>query len=561
MLKRWDGEEASEAQAGDPRRRLVLIGLDACDPLTVRRMAAAGKLPHIARFMDTAARCPVRNPYGLFVGATWANFATGATPDRHGFYCWNEIDRSSYACRLKPPEISHPFFWHAVGKAGRRVALIDIPHAGFPDAVNGTAIAEWGCHDRHYGFHTQPPGRAAALAERFGLHPALGEDPYAVRDFAPDDHVHRVGRSRGVAELKALLDGLLAGVRAKSRLVSAVFEEEAWDLFVAVFGEAHAAGHQLWHLHDPLHPEFDAEARRALGGDPIEAIYRALDEAVGALVARADPGATFMLLLSHGMGLHNDGTLVLAEILRRLEIVYRGGAGRLSPRDLFRRGSQALLPVADRAAAALSVPERLRRSLGRKLGARQFGTAGERRRQAFFAAPNNHVFGGVRFNLAGREAGGWVSEAEMAALAERIEQDLRALVNADTGRPVVRAVTRADRFFRRTAGDSMPDLFVDWNRSAPIEAVRSATIGTVRAPYDYWRTGDHRPGGLLLARAPDLPAGRPLPRIKMEDIPVTLAARLGVALENVDGAAIPWLGGAPLQPSAAGASPARERHS
>ncbi len=563
MLKRWDGGEATMAAAGaGPRRRLVLIGLDACDPLTVGRMAAAGRLPHIARLLAEAARCRVRNPYGLFVGATWANFATGVAPDRHGFYCWNEIDRSSYACRLKPPEIRHPFFWDRVGKAGRRVALIDIPHAGFPAAVNGAAIAEWGCHDRHYGFHAQPPGRAAELAARFGLHPVLGEDPYKAREFAPDDHVHRVGRSRTVAELKALLDGLIAGVRAKSRLVSALFEEEAWDLFVAVFGEAHAAGHQLWHLHDPLHPAFDAEARAALGGDPIEAVYRALDEAVGALVARADPAATFMLLLSHGMGRHHDGTLVLAEVLRRLEIAYRGGAGRLAPRDLFRRGSQALLPAADRAAAALRVPPGLRRSLGRKLGARQFGTAGERRRQAFFAAPNNHVYGGVRFNLAGREGQGWVTESEMAALAERIEEDLRALVNLDTGRPAVRSVTPTDRLFRRTAGDSMPDLFVDWNRAAPIEAVHSAKIGTVRAPYDCWRTGDHRPGGLLLARAPDLPAGRPLPRIAIEDIPVTVAARLGVALDDVDGAVIPWLAGPPLQPSAAAAaSPERERHS
>ncbi len=555
------GERDGAPAPADRRRRLILIGLDACDPATVRRMAADGSLPNIAGFMGQASRCAVRNSYGLFVGATWVNFATGAAPDRHGFYCWNEIDSSTYACRLKPPAIHRPAFWEAIGQAGRRIALIDIPHAGFPAPLNGTAIAEWGCHDRHYGLHSQPPERAAELAARFGLHPVLGGDAYAVRDFAPDDHVHRVGRSRTVAEQKALLDGLLAGVAAKSRLVSAVLAEEKWDLFVAVFGEPHAAGHQLWHLHDPAHRDFDAQVRRALGGDPIASVYRALDAAVGDLIARAEPDATFMLLFSHGMGCHHDGTLVLAETLRRLDICYRGGAGRLSPRDLFRRSSQALLPAADRIASALGVPAPLRRGLGRKLGARQFGTAGERRRQAFFATPNNHVYGGIRFNLAGREAQGWIGEREMAALAERIEDDLRALVNLDTGRPAIRSVTRADRFFRRTAGDRMPDLFIDWHRSAPIEAVHSPKIGTVRAPYDCWRTGDHRPGGLLLVRGPGLPADRPQPRIAMEDLPVTIAAQLGVALEDVDGVAVPWMAGVAGQFSAATASPARDRHS
>ena len=544
----WAQRGSEPGALADGTGPMVLIGLDACDPLTVRRMAAAGKLPNIAALSSEGVRARVRNPYGLFVGATWANFATGVGPDRHGFYCWDEIDSSTYANRLKPPTIAHPFFWQALAGSGRRIALVDVPHASFPEPIEGIAVAEWGCHDRHYGLHSQPPGLAAELVARFGLHPVLGERPYAVHDFAPDDHVHRAGRRRTLAESKALRDDLLAGVATKARLASALFEEGAWDLFVAVFGEAHAAGHQLWHLHDPAHRDFDPEAQRAVGGDPIEAVYRALDAAVGELAARAGPRATVMLLLSHGMGLHNDGTLLLAEVLRRLDIVY-GGAGRFSSRDLFRRGSQALVPAADRLAAALRLPPALRGSLGRKLGARQFCTAGERRRQAFFAAPNNHVYGGVRFNRAGREAKGWLAERDMELLTERLERDLRVLVNLDTGRPAIRSVVRADRLYRRSDADSIPDLFVDWSRSAPIEALWSPAIGTVRAPYDCWRSGDHRLSGQLIVRAPGLPANRPLPRVAMEDIPVTLADRLGIQLSDVDGAVIPWLGAAAIRRS------------
>ena len=106
----------------------------------------------------------------------------------------------------------------------------------------------------------------------------------------------------------------------------------------------------------------------------------------------------------------------------------------------------------------------------------------------------------------------------------------------------------------------MPDLFVDWNRAAPIETVNSPAIGTVRAPYDCWRTGDHRPGGLLLVRGPGLPAGRPLPRMLMEDLPVTIAARLGVVLDDVDGVA-DSLARRPACSAPRPRNGARERHS
>lgn len=519
---------------------LVVIGLDACDPATVRRMAADGLLPNIARLLAEGARAAIRNSYGLFVGATWVDFATGVTPDRHGFYCWDSIDPASYRYRLNPPEIRHPAFWNRLAGAGRRVCVIDVPHSSHEESPNGVAIAEWGCHDRHHGFHSQPPELALEIAARFGQHPVLGITPYSRRNFAPDDEAHRAGCRRTQAELKALTEGLVSGAARKADLSISLLRERRWDLFLTVFGESHAAGHQLWHLHDPRHHDFDPEAQRAVGGDPIALVYQALDEAVGRILREIDGKATVLLLCSHGMGRHHDGTHLLAEILRRFDRHYRGGA-RFAALDRFQRASQALLPAADRIAEAIGVPEPIRWTLARKLGARDLGFRMERARQAFFIAPNNHVYGGIRFNLAGREAGGWLTPDEMEGLADRLAEDLPKLVNVETGGRVVRSVTRTARFHRRSAGDAMPDLLIDWERSAPLEAVVSPEIGTVRALYRGWRTGDHRLAGMLVARGPGLPAGRAFPRIVMRDLPATIAARFNVALDGVDGAPIPWL--------------------
>ena len=378
----------------------------------------------------------------------------------------------------------------------------------YPAPVNGAAIAEWGCHDRHFGFHVQPPGRRPEIVERFGLHPVFGMDPYALRDFAPDDHAHRAGRLRTPAEHKALFDALIAGVGAKTKLAASVLAEEDWDLAVVVLGEGHAAGHQMWAQHEPAHPDHDAAVVAAIGGDPVAEVYRALDRPS----ATCSPDRSrrhVCLLFSHGMGRHHDGTHVLGEILKRLDDRLPAAAPRaLRPRAL-RSGLQALQPVAERLGVAMRLPRRLRQALARKLGARPSARRPNGRARPFSSSPTT-------MSMAASASTGPAARPMAGSRKERRTRSPPARAGLARDResrrpegPLIRAVRRCDAFHRRRDEDSMPDLFIDWDRAAPIETVRSPLIGRVRAPYDGWRTGDHRPGGLLLARGPGLPAGRP----------------------------------------------------
>lgn len=512
------------------RRPVVMIGLDAFDPELALGWAAAGELPILARLLGEGARCAVHNPFGLFVGALWVSFASAWRTERHGFHCWDEVDPATYRWRLNPPAPErYRAFWNRIGDAGLKVAAIDVPHARAAAGVNGLELCEWGCHDRHYGLHSAPPERARRLAARFGLHPGLGDDAWRERHFAADDFVDRSGRYRTPAEDKAFLRRMVDGAAAKGRLLEALIREEGWDLFLAVFGEAHAIGHQQWHLHDPHHPRFDAAVRERLGGDPVLQVYKEIDAALGRVLAAAPADATWLVHLSHGMAAHYDGTHLLDEVLLRLDGLGTGAARqRLKP----------LMPALRRLADLSHVPARWRTFIAQAL--RGDGPA-RRARRRFFAEPNNSVYGGIRLNLIGREPQGRVSPDEAEAVMAALERDLLALVNADTGGPVVHAVHRADRHHRRADGDAMPDLFVEWERGALIERVRSPAVGEVVERYLHWRTGDHRPEGLLLIRGAGFAAGAGFPPIAVEDFGPSIAARLGVTLDEVDGAVVPWL--------------------
>ena len=529
-----------------PKASIIFLALDACDHEIALALASAGELPTLARLFDHAARSLVRNPVGLFVGALWMSFATSLRPDRHGFHCWDEIEVGTYERRLTaPPSGDSPApFWRVLGDAGRRSAVIDVPHSAAKTPVNGLQIVEWGCHDRHFGFHSWPPRAAAEFESAFGLHPVLGIDAHSVREFAPDDYVFREGPLRNLEEEVALFRGLVQGVEAKRKLSAAVLKEGDWDLFLTVFGESHSIGHQQWHLHDETHPRFDRGVVTAMGGDPLRATYAALDRALGELLALAPAEATVLVHLSHGMTAHHDGTHLLDEVLSRIDGFDRDPPAVMGLLGGLRRASISLPRPLLRQMTAFAVPALRRRALSRQLPpAAEYATAQDRARQRFFMEPNNYVCGGVRLNLQGREPRGTVHPDDFDKACGELARDLHALVNVVTGDPVIQSVTRADAHYRRRPDDRMPDLFIDWVRRGPIKTVWSPKTGLIHGPYMNWRSGDHRPDGLLFAYGPGIPTGRQLPSIELEDIAASISRRLGVPLEDVDGKAVDWLSG------------------
>ena len=98
-----------------------------------------------------------------------------------------------------------------------------------------------------------------------------------------------------------------------------------------------------------------------------------------------------------------------------------------------------LPPGLQRRAAAFAVPAIRRLNSGRRLTAcPEFATPGKRARQRYYVEPNNSVIGGLRLNVVGREPNGCVRPEEVDAVSKQLSEDLLALVNVDTGRPVVR---------------------------------------------------------------------------------------------------------------------------
>jgi predicted AlkP superfamily phosphohydrolase/phosphomutase len=501
----------SEPAAG-PLARVLVLAVDAGDKDLILGWAREGVLPTFRSLLETSAWGQTQNPVGFFVGAVWPSFFTGLSPEEHGRYCFSQLRTGTNDhYDVDPKDTRGEPFWEALSANGCRVAILDVPKTVPSPRINGIQIVDWGTHDPEMDFCTSPESLASEIQWRFGPHPVDTCDAFM---------------QRGPKEHAALRDALVTGVRRKADFASHFLERGGWDLFLTVFAESHCVGHHGWHLHDPKHPRHDPDAARAVG-DPVRDVYVAIDAALGRLIERAGPETTVLVLASHGMGPHYDGTFLLGKMLRSLlELPVATPKKRALARvleSIWYRLPPSLHPL------LRSFRGSVKQALGVAATAPDLGT------RLCFTTPNNDVYGGIRINLVGREPQGRIHPGpEYEAFCETLTRDLLAFVNLDTGRPLVKRVLRTADLYSGEHVRDLPDLLVEWDRDAPISRIASPKTGVIEEVFPGRRTGDHKPEGLLFARGPGIAPRRLERPVEITQLAPTIAALLGVRLTKTD---------------------------
>ncbi len=502
-----------------PTPRVAWLALDAADPGLVLEWSRAGHLPVLAQLLDSGIRGAVRTDPGLYTGSIWPSLTTGVNPGRHGVYFCEQLRVGSYdTIPADGRDFCERPFWEALSRAGRRVAIVDVPKAPLAPTLDGVQVVDWATHDAEIPTCTQPPELLDELRRRDGGEPLMRCD-FLFRGNDPE---------------ATLLASLERRIERKTRLGVDLLKQGGWDLFAFVLGESHCVGHQCWHVHDPAHPAHDPAVLARLG-DPLLVVYQRLDAALGELLAQLGPETTTIVLLSHGMGPHYDGTFLLDDLLRRLEGRGTPASHRvlLLARELWRR-----------------LPVKFTEALGGPAGRfYRDARAPERAARRAFAVPTNSNAGGIRINLRGREPAGRVDPgAEFDATCADLAEGLLELRDPDTGTRLVKEVLRSRDLFHGDALDRLPDLIVRWHRERPIRGASSERAGLVTGrDTETLRSGDHRPGGLFVARGPGLASGSESAPVATQDFAPTIASLLGVELAHLDGSTIAALVPAPTE--------------
>lgn len=482
--------------------RLLQIGLDAVEISLMERLMAAGRAPNLSR-LAAAGRMARMVPVCMdtLPGAIWPDLHTGIPSHVHGEYFHPEQIHTGEAAprQLERSELDpERYHWVRAARTGKRVVVIDPVQAGPAADLNGVQVLEWAIHDNHWGALTVPAPLAAAVEERHGT-----SDPV------------RCERHDGtVPSYRKLRADLLAQARAKADLAVDLLTSTDWDLGFVTFCEGHCAGHQFWHFNDVASPFHEPDAPADLV-DTVPAIYEAIDDSIGRVIAAVGLDVPVMVVFSHGMGPSVGGYRLLGPVLTGL------GYGRSRP---------ALAKARSR------VHPRVRSFLRDHVVPRaitdryQLDRRGLERRGLLVAPVPNNRIGAIRYNLRGREAGGELDPADVPEVRRRIADELLALVHPPSGEKMVESVRTPAELFGPDHHPDLPDLLVEFRRDLGVlEDCEGPTVGRLHAPSRtplYDRTGDHTARSGVIISGPGMDAV-PLPATSLEVAP-TILSILGV---------------------------------
>lgn len=465
-------------------RRVLMIGLDAGDPVLIERWTEEGLLPNLARLKATGVYGRLQSSARYLSGSPWPTFYTGQPPSSHGIYHdfqWRH-ENMGYA-RPAWDWLPNVPFWRRLDRQVHVVSY-DVPMALGCQSASGIEVTGWSAHDSLTPPQSHPPELLDEIRAKFGEWPMEAEG---------------YGRS-SLSELLDLRRRLLEDTERSTELAKWLLARD-WDLGLVVFGALHRGGHRLWDR-SSLRGPVDEESGAFFDG-ALRDLYQACDRAVGQLVAEASD-ATILVFSVHGMMANTSRADLLDGMLTR---VLRGKDAELPKSSGLRRLGEALpLGLRRRLTRALPLPVQAFLMTRWTAGGIDWSET-----PAFTLRAD--LQGYVRINLEGREPEGIVPSSAYDETCERLEEGLLSFRDAQTGEPFVTAVRRSSGLFTNGPhSDRLPDLIVSWEETpaATHSSVESDRYGRVerstpgRIPNA--RSGNHRPEGFLIAHGNGIPA-------------------------------------------------------
>jgi predicted AlkP superfamily phosphohydrolase/phosphomutase len=536
------------------RNSVIGIGLEGCDPVLLEKWMSQGHLKNLEKVRQQGV-------YGQLVNSvnyngvsadffatepSWGMVLTGCFPTKTGFWDVVKFNPDDYTivCDKIYTDPAYPPFYAL--SQHHQVITFDVPVTRLSDQINGIQIQGWGGH-----FPTPPSGSlpTTLLPEIIAKH---GEDPLKYKDDGKWWNQSYIDWVQQAVEESA----------TKRVNICRDLLQHPHDLFLTVFGDIHAAGHDLYDQSQPDHLLYPIRSNNGAAPDPLLEAYKAIDRAVGDLLNSIPENAYVLFFSVHGMAANHTDVLsmfTLAEFLYRFSFpgnvgfagdqstkpaaavtkpIRKGWSGEIWRTVMYANPLQRLINT--------WAPKRFNQSgnpdlqspyeLGQQsidmnwCPTLMYARAWERMKA--FALPafaNGHI----RINLQGRERSGIVSAAEYDEICQAIIAQLHRLKDARTGKPMVKQVLRthasvSDALY--PSNSPVADLVVVW-QEVPTDVVDSPDVGRI-GPVTLNRPGGHRPRGFLLGKGPGIAPGTTVTGGHIIDLPPTLLQLMNVPVPD-----------------------------
>jgi len=486
---------------------LVILGLDAGDPNFIQHWTQKSYLPTIASIMERGCYGRTAGPELISEHGVWVSLFSGISRREHGYYYFRQLKPGTYDLEtVTGLDVDVPHFWSYLRGQNKKVSTIDVPDSMLISGLPGLQLANWDTHNNwdphHFATASEPPELLKEIHR--GFDPKLTVIEKHNSTFKEDLRIYRQ---------------LLNHVEKKGALCRHMLARDRFDLIVIVFSESHAANHQFW--------KYCSEAQDSAKADESELthairdVYQAIDREIGLLLAQLPCESNVFIVSSVGMEDDYPTTGLIEAFCRQLgyQASPESSGISLRPMDLVRR----VAPESWRIALSRHLPREKRE----RLLADQFRSGTNWRKTTAFAIPASYM-SFVRVNLRGREPEGVVEPgAGYKSLLNRIESDLKQLVEPETNEPAVTRIAKTVELFHCEPHDSLPDLFVEWKPGRFMQRVVHSRAELMQQRPEFYRRSDHSSKGFIAAAGPAIQGQGDIGDVSVLDLVPTFLFLMG----------------------------------
>lgn len=498
-----------------PSEKVFILGLDGASPEVIESLITLGRLPTFEKMKKEGVTGKLRTTIPPITGSAWSSFMTGKNPGKHGIFDF--ITRKEGTYHLTPINSNlregKPF-WSRASDAGKRICIFNVPITYPPEKVNGVMVSGM-LTPRHRTDYTQPQSLAKELEQVTGGYRIHMDESF----------------SKGQEErfLKHLYEVTDQRIRAMEYL----FKKEDWDLFIGIIEGVDLIQHELWHCWDPGH--FRHPSSNGRFTDAILSFYQKMDELLRRILEEwIDSRWTIIIMSDHGAGPLKKLFYINNFLMRKGFLKLKGGM-RSSIKHLFFQAG--FVPMT-------FYHLLLRIGLGRMKKMARFGQSESWLKPFFLSFEDvewsrtraysfGSTAGQIYLNLKGREPNGIVSPGEEAEeVRKEIIQELRRLVDEETGEEVVGEIYRKEELYHGPHLKDAPDI-VFLPKTFEIAAFGEYEFASHRMiDYSWGVSGSHRMDGLLTMRGRLFQQGMSLQGARIIDLAPSVLYLLGLPIPD-----------------------------
>ncbi len=496
-----------------PFRKVFCVGLDGATFDVIDPMIEQGRLPTLARLLESGARGSLASTVPPLSAPAWVTFMTGENPGRHGIYHFRAMEQGALGSGLMGSWAyrGRTIFDHA-SRAGLKVTAFRVPMTYPPWPINGVMVAGFPTPDTRTTY-SSPPEIAEQVGSLMKLSPM--KSMVASPEVQAQDYDYYLERST-------------------ETLVELAKDCEV-DFFCYVNSLTDWIAHKFWRFDDPNAPGFDPEAPQ---NGLLQRFYEKTDASLGALLEEAPSDALVVVMSDHGTGPRSQ---------RRFNTnAWLTSVGMLTPSEV--RGRLFFSTVVLRAKQAVPNKTSMKQWLWKKApplrgmlrksagGLSSYGRGMDcSRSKAYRMSFHDHVEG-VNINLIGREPEGIVAPADYERARDALIRAAQSTVDPSTGEDVFQEVFKREELYEGDHAERAPDVILVLKPVFEFGLGSGKQVFSTVSPSRLMRSSaTHRPEGILSIAGPKVVPGK-LDGARLIDVPATLLWALGLPIpQDVDG--------------------------